>query len=295
MKKLLYILSFALLFGALSCEKETTSNAENPFLDQQGPDTSVSKLSLSTIEGLHQNVFAVKCANPTCHDGSFEPDFRTVQSTYSSLVYHPVTKNDDQGSYTYRVHPGKANESWITHRVTTDDEVLGRMPLYAKPLSTEEINGLKTWINNGAKDVNGNLPDFPNLPPTVYGYQALDANNDRVDTNRVNGWASAMTLGANQTYTLVFYVEDDTSATADLKNQKVEFSLSRDNFVPMASIPVIKLWENVTVATLNTSQFSSNTTIYFRYYLEDEHGNATQMPSNQSQYWWKENFSFILP
>ncbi len=295
MKKLLYISTLALLLVAISCEKETTTNTENPFLNQGGTDTAVSKLSLTTIEGLHQNVFAVKCANPTCHDGSFEPDFRTVQSTYSSLVYHPVKKNDDQGSYTYRVYPGNADESWIMHRVTTDDEVLGRMPLYAKPLSDEEIDGLRTWINEGAKDINGNLPDFPNLPPTVFGYQAQDANNNRVDTNRVNGWASAMTLNTNETYTLVFYVEDDTSATADLKNQKVEFSLSRDNFVPFASIPVTMLWENITVASLNTAQFNSNTTIYFRYYLEDEHGNATQMPSSQSQYWWRENFSFIIP
>lgn len=294
MKKLFYLSALVMIFIAFSCEKNA-SETDNPFANQTGPDTTVHKLSLNTIEGLHQNVFAVKCANPTCHDGSFEPDFRTVQSTYSSLVYHPVTKNDDKGSYTYRVYPGKAEESWIHHRVTTNDEVLGRMPLYAKPLTDDEINGLRNWINSGAKDVNGNAPAFPNLPPTVYGYQALDANDNRVDTNRVNGWASAMTLAANQSYTLVFYVEDDTSATADFKNQKVEFSYQRDNFTPIATVPVTKLWEKVTIATFNTAQFNANTTVYFRYYLEDEHGNATQMPSDQTQYWWKENFSFTRP
>lgn len=292
MKRYISILA-ALLVIALSCKKET-ADGENPFANQDPSDTTITKLDLTTIEGLHQNVFAVKCANPTCHDGSFEPDFRTVQSTYSSLVYHPVTKNDDQNSFKYRVYPGKAEESWIVHRVTTNDEVLGRMPLYAKPLSQQEIDALKTWINNGAKDIAGNDPAFPNLPPTVFGYQALDSNNARVDTNRVDGWASPMTLGANQTYTLAFYVEDDTSATADLKNQKVEFSLQRDNFTPFASVPVSMLWDKITVAQVNTSQLPANTVIYFRYYLEDEHGASTQMPDDQSPFYWKENFSLIV-
>ncbi|MBK7268515.1 MAG: hypothetical protein IPI07_03030, partial [Flavobacteriales bacterium] len=29
-----------------------------------------------------------------CHDGTFEPEFRTIASAYNSLVYHPVIAND---------------------------------------------------------------------------------------------------------------------------------------------------------------------------------------------------------
>ncbi|MDZ7847123.1 MAG: hypothetical protein U5L96_10330 [Owenweeksia sp.] len=95
-----------------SCERKD-HNPENPFKGQQGPENPEDTLKLNGISGLHKNVFSIRCASPACHDGSFEPDYRTVQSTYSSLVYHPVTKNDDQNSYQYRVYPGKAEESLL--------------------------------------------------------------------------------------------------------------------------------------------------------------------------------------
>lgn len=295
MKKIVLMAILAALFLAFSCEKVIDKNAENPFTTTDPTDTATNKLGAATIQGLHQNVFSVRCANPSCHDGSFEPDYRTVQSTYSSLVYHPVTKNDSTGSYTYRVFPGKPEESWIMHRVATDDEVLGRMPLYADPLSTEQVENLRTWIKNGARDMFGNLPQFPNLAPTVHGYQALDANNNRVDTTRTNGWASAMVLQQNTAYTLVFYVTDDSTKTENLKNQMLEFSLDRDNFTPFASLGLTKLWDDVTVAQLNTANLPTGQVVFFRYSLEDEQGAATQMPNDQSEYWWKENFSLIIP
>src|SRR5881392_1918465 len=44
----------------------------------------------NSIVGLHKNIFSTRCALPGCHDGTFEPDYRTVQSTFSTLVYQPV-------------------------------------------------------------------------------------------------------------------------------------------------------------------------------------------------------------
>ncbi len=294
MKKFHLILLIVLGLLALGCEKTIDQNPGNPYLNQSGEDTSGISLGLKSIEGLHQNVFAVRCANPTCHDGSFEPDFRTVQSTYSSLVYHPVTKNDAQGSYEYRVHPGKASRSWIIHRLSTDDEILGRMPLYAQPLKEEEIQAIRDWINDGARDMFGQPASLPNLPPVVHGYQVHDSSGLRADTNRVGNWATAMKLAANASYLFYFQVSDDTTATADLQNQKIEFSLYRDNFQPFASVTPAMIWNEITVATVNTDIFSKGKTVYFRYYVEDEEGEATQFPSDESEFWYKENFSFIV-
>lgn len=294
MRKLRIAISALLFFvGLMSCKKEV-SDEKNPFDVEQNTEGGEVELELSTIQGLHQNVFAVRCANPTCHDGSFEPDFRTVQSTYSSLVYHPVTKNDDGESFTYRVQPGDADASWLNHRVTTSDEVLGRMPLYANPLTDEEIAAIRKWINDGAKDIDGNLPDLPNLPPAVLGYQIQDSQGGRVDTTRVDGWASAAILDPNTAYTMYFYVTDDNTATADLKNQKIEFSYDRDNWTPFYQINPVKIWDNITTAGFNTSTFPSDSTVYFRYYVEDEKGADTQMPENGSPFWYKENFSIIV-
>jgi len=290
MKKV--IITLAMLGLIAACTKEV-SDSNNPFDVDDPVDTTTVKLTPGTIQSLHKNVFVVKCANPTCHDGSFEPDFRTVQSTYSSLVYQPVTKNDDNGSYTYRVHPGKADESWLMRRLTAD-EVLGRMPLYANPLSTQEIDEIKYWINQGAKDMEGNPPDLPNLQPTVHGYQIQDTAEVRIDTNKVNGWASATILSPSTEYAMYFYIEDDNTATADLKNQKIEFSYDRDQWSPFYQITPVKIWDKVTRASFNTASFQQNTNVYFRYYVEDEQGAGTEMPEDGSEFWFKENYSIIV-
>jgi hypothetical protein len=289
-----YTLVVCLLLIIQTACKKLDDNPENPFANQETENTDTSSVDIESIAWLHQNVFAVRCANPACHDGTFEPDFRTMQSTYSSLVYHDVTKNDPQNSYDYRVVPGDAEASWLYNRVTTDDQVLGRMPLYAEPLSSSELKAIRGWINKGAPDAQGDLPQYPNLPPQVNGYQVFDSSNTRVDTFRVNGWSSPMTLQSNTVYTVVFYIRDDTTATADLQNQKIEFSLDRDNFSPFASITPVKLYENVTAATLNTAMFNAGQQIFFRYYVEDEQGASTQFPSDVSEFWWKENYSLII-
>lgn len=281
------------LTSVMACEHKI-DESKNPYDVSEESDTSSVKLKDATIEGLHQNVFSVKCANPTCHDGSFEPDFRTVQSTYSSLVYHPVTKNDDQGSFTYRVVPGNADSSWIVRRVSTDDEVLGRMPLYAESLKASEIEALRLWINNGAKDVQGNAPDLPNEQPTVHGYQIQDLQQNRVDTFRVNGWGSAAILQANTAYDYYFYITDDNTLTENLQNQKIEFSYDRDNWTPFHQITPTKLWTEVTKATFNTSAFQMNTTVYLRYFVEDDQGAATESPEDISPYWLKDYYSIIV-
>jgi hypothetical protein len=40
------------------------------------------------------------------------------------------------------VTPGNPEESWLVRRVLVDD-ILGKMPLYAEPLSNEEIQQLE--------------------------------------------------------------------------------------------------------------------------------------------------------
>ncbi len=293
MKKLRHIAILGvIMIMAFACEREL-DDSKNPFDINETTDTSKVKLKDATIEGLHQNVFSVRCANPTCHDGSFEPDFRTVQSTYSSLVYHPVTKNDDQNSYTYRVLPGNAEESWLMRRITVED-VLGRMPLYAVPLTVNEVEAIRFWINDGAKDMQGNPPDLPNIQPTVHGYQIQDLQQNRVDTIRVNGWASAVILQVDTSYEFYFYITDDNTLTENLKNQKIEFSYDRDTWTPFHQITPAKIWTDVTKASFNASDFQSNTTVYFRYFVEDDQGGVTQTPENGSPYWLKDYYSIIV-
>ena len=142
----------------------------NPYDDvDTGPtddnDDPLPSLDPNSIQGIHQNVFLPTCANSGCHDGTFEPDFRTVESTYATLVNHPVIKNDGGSTYAARVVPYDADGSMLWRRLNEDlPASSGIMPLevdvgsdwYSK--KTEYLNNIKTWINNGARDQFGNTP-----------------------------------------------------------------------------------------------------------------------------------------
>lgn len=182
---------FVLALWSASCREVIPVPPElppNPFagIGGGGGDTA-SAVDSSSFLGLHTYVFAPSCAVPGCHDGSFEPDFRTVESAYRTLVYHPVEKNDPENSFTFRVVPGDRSASWLWERVTTDDAVLGRMPLY-DTLTPGELAAIRRWIDNGAPDVYGNQPLAPDYRPAGYGFVVLNAadtgivyNDDRPD------------------------------------------------------------------------------------------------------------------
>lgn len=143
---------------AVGCTKEP-ANPFDPFAEEEAVDNGEIQLDPTSLAGLHANIFGKTCANAGCHDGTFEPDFRTIGSTYNTLVNHPVIKNDPQGSFTYRVVPGDAGRSLLIARLTYDiDGNSGVMPLVVEPGSDwyekkdEYIDHIKTWINEGAKE-----------------------------------------------------------------------------------------------------------------------------------------------
>lgn len=146
----------ALLFA---CSKNEHVNPFDPFKPKDDVVVDDDSLSLESLAGLHQRVFRPTCANSGCHDGNFEPDFRTIESTYNTLVMQPVIKNDPQNSYTHRVVPGDPDASQLIARLTFDiDGNSGVMPLVIEPDSdwVEErenyIAHIRAWIAKGAPD-----------------------------------------------------------------------------------------------------------------------------------------------
>ncbi|MGB1317595.1 MAG: hypothetical protein ACPG5W_05290, partial [Flavobacteriales bacterium] len=103
--KATFSLFTVLLFILSGC----TPDVENPFDDPNNfpPDdtTGIENIDPASFVGLHQNIFKPTCANSGCHDGTFEPDFRTIESSYNTLVFHDVVKNNPAGTYEYRVKP----------------------------------------------------------------------------------------------------------------------------------------------------------------------------------------------
>jgi hypothetical protein len=113
---------------------------------------------------LYTKIFDVNCYSAGCHDGTFEPNFTSMNNAYYTLVLHPVKKNDEIGSFTYRVAPGNSKESLLFERITNCCflDIDDRMPLLSKYLSKKEIRLIKKWIEAGAPDWKGNVPVLEN-------------------------------------------------------------------------------------------------------------------------------------
>ena len=85
----------------LSCGRALPDPPPNPYDDLPpvvptgglavfGSRSARGQLRLAPPAGAQ----APTCANSGCHDGTFEPDFRTVGSSWNTLVNHPVIAND---------------------------------------------------------------------------------------------------------------------------------------------------------------------------------------------------------
>lgn len=217
----------------LSCEKDLPPN---PFDKEDIVDsTNLAILNPKRIEGLHQNVFKPTCANSGCHDGTFEPDFRTIESTYNSLVYQDVIKQNPSNPVDYRVLPGNSNQSMIVQRVTIDlGGNSGIMPLVVDPSSdwneksADYIQDLKDWINDGAKDIFGNPSQSVNLKPQLVG-SAITATGSTIPFTRNIEGVIEIPQGT-ASIDIYIAIEDKETAPANIVSAYVELSLSADDF-----------------------------------------------------------------
>jgi hypothetical protein len=287
-----------LLFSA--CKKETQLE-ENPFTGidrsnppQAGQDTVPDP---NGITGIYKNILSVKCANPGCHDGHFEPDFRTIQSAYHALVYAPVKKNTNDMAFTFRVIPGDVNASWLHERLITGDQVLGRMPLYSEPLNETEMQQIRTWIQNGAPDASGKLPIKPNNLPVVEGFIVTDLSNNRLDTVREDALPyMPILLPPNMDVVFYMLVQDDETSVQNLTTNQLKISLQMDDFSAATthtatyfSFGEFQVWR----IQLNTSAFTPGTHMFMRYYVGDGmNPGLTEFPKNSSELYWKTYASF---
>ncbi len=288
-----------LALATLGCEREPVGPPDNPFDDIVFPEPPVTAAppDSASIVGLHQYIFAQSCAVPGCHDGNFEPDFRTIQSSFNTLVYQPVIKNTQDEAFTWRVVPGDVDASWLYYRVTTVDQVLGRMPLYDQALTEGQLKAIRTWIEQGAPDLLGNPSNFPNTQPRITSLAAfIDFNGFpfRVDTIRNGQTYNPFGTLHNRNMTIWIGVEDDSTAIGDLEQVRLRFADHWDDFDPFTEVamtyspspqvvpdyfgpgqPASFYWK----ATLNTGQFPPNKITFMRFLANDgAHDEDYQFP-----------------
>lgn len=304
-------LLFMIAVALIGCYKDTPE-PHNPYDDIDYPTTPapVDTVDPTSFVALHRNIFSPRCAVPGCHDGHFEPDFRTLQSSYSTLVYHPIIKNNADSTFQFRVVPFNKEQSVLYERLTNccfvnqDD----RMPQdnIGVQLESNHISNIAAWIDNGARDIFGALPSYPNQEPNIGFYIAFDVAfpYDTVYSNtRIDGiYYNPFIIGNNTSFNLAIEVSDDSTAANMLQYNKFIMSYEPDNFSPSApgyheysSIYLHNDNKDYYLATVNSGDFLTDTTVYFRFFTNDgDHQQNTQFPRDENIIQYKTFYSFYV-
>lgn len=309
-----YTFSPFLLFLFILSISSCTKDEKNPFDDPDNlppvDSTLIDDIDPASFVGLHKNIFKPTCANSGCHDGTFEPDFRTIESSYNTLVLHPVVKNDPTASYDYRVQPGNLSQSILWLRLNEDiDGISGIMPLDAfyDPESewnankAEHLSNISDWIMNGALDMFGNEPSNNDQQPGIAGIYAEADGNPCDIQQRIN-----VPLGSQQV-SIWFAVSDLETPLSEFTYSKVKMSGKIDFVDTLATVYDLQLlgspethnsflneptefWHRF---TFDASSYAADSTYYMRVLLKDPlQPDTTQIPQDGSQFYIKKYFSW---
>jgi len=133
MKPLKIVLTLSLLAFVLSCKDE------NPT----GPEGSPSNIAFPTSNVSYsqhmQPLFNQACAFAGCHDAGTHQSPLKLTSWGDLVIALPgivVTGQPDQSTLVFRIE-GRVGQ---------------RMPLGTNPLNQNQINGIRTWIAEGARN-----------------------------------------------------------------------------------------------------------------------------------------------
>lgn len=287
-----------------SCKKDKEVNPfDDPSLVAPTPTSSNYNPDPNSFEYLYKNVFKPTCANSGCHDGSFEPDFRTVSSAYNTLVYQPVIINDVPHTYTYRVLPYNSGLSLIKRRllqVPYNDIGQGRMPWIDSswnyiPQNAQYIQNIINWIDAGAKDLFGNLPTAGNKEPKTMGLQVFPAGNTSNPYPRTAN-DKPIEIPANSVVDIWTYITDDSTAAQNMVVTDIKFSTLPYNFTNAVTKSMVYTGSPVSgtdflgvgpflythkLSTFSLAGYSVGTILYIRTYVRDtSHSYNAEIPDD---------------
>ena len=309
-RKYIILFSFLALAALViihSCKKDEEL-PPNPYDGvNYGGTTTPTPPDPNSIVGIHNNILFPRCAKSGCHDGHFEPDFRTVESSYATLVYHRIKKNSPDTAFTFRVVPYDTAKSVLHERLTnccfvTQDD---RMPqdIIGVPLQQNLINNIVNWIMGGAKDMFGNVPTYPNTSAKILFYYATDptyTQNYGVDTNRMDSiYYNPFYVPNNTTLVLAFQTSDDSTAISNMQVNKLKISTKADDFSSALSYTANYVYINpnleLHILQINTATLPNSDTLFMRYYINDgDHPLDTELPTTNLVFPYKTYWSFFV-
>lgn len=292
-----WVLIALIVLAMAACKKDTP----NPYdeLERRSPNPTVENIPQNNFAWIHQKILRPSCALSGCHDGTFEPEFRSIGSAYNSLVFHPTISNTPQQTFTYRVVPGDVNASFLHERLTVFvPNTSGIMPLELTDDSDWPANKdayravINNWIATGAKDMFGNPPTLGDLEPKVTGMLAFAAGTTTNPFPRGNGEGVQPIQVSGSAIDLWFAFSDDGTASSALTYNKVKVATT-SNFetVPELSLTTSNTlsgpdFSSATVAFTHKVQlplgtYPTGTVLFVRVYVDDgAHAGPTEIPND---------------
>jgi hypothetical protein len=129
-KTSIFLLLAVVALGAFSCKDEIVDPNADPIIF---PDAGVSYSK--HVEALFQQ----RCALSGCHStGAAAAGLALTMPSYNNVMNHQPRL----------VNPGSSNNSLLVQRI--DGRLSPRMPYNSQPLTTNQISGIKKWIDEGA-------------------------------------------------------------------------------------------------------------------------------------------------
>lgn len=316
LKQIVYPIFILLLMA--SCNGGKGNSSDNPYdswtVKERGPVIADVPVDPNSIQGLHKNIFKPTCANSGCHDGNFEPDFRSVESSYNSLINRKVTNPDPGNSQMeYRVVPGNATISMLLHRINVFiPGSQGQMPLSWDPGSDwpdkklQYIQNITNWINDGCKDQFGKTAAANDFPPQAGG-MIVFANGSSTPLARSGKNPVDLPSGTTSVKIMVAYSDDKTPVNG-FGNTTINFStnpyeyLQADQPMTVAGSPFnatglsgtkVDYWHSF---TLNISSLGAapNDVIWVRTKTTDNVNPPVFIPAPESSFNTIKYFTFRI-
>lgn len=303
------ILVVVMLWITWSCNQDQEPPV-NPFdgqvVNQDTVSIDIINPEPASIAGIYQNILKPTCANSGCHDGTFEPDYRTLNSAYNTLVNQVPVKND--GLYTYRVDPFNPSKSALMARLK--GWLTPSMPIQIEPDSDwpqkkdQFINDIQTWINNGAPDLMGNVRTLQYPAPQLLGAGA-DLGGQWIARSGETGFLIMPKDATGVRFYFAFQHQE--LPPQQFGYNKIAFSANPNSFVgaELRDLQILSTprYERGFYGTnvpfthfidLDPSLIFDlgQTQWYFRVYVQDTHNPVTEIPTDNGIFYIKSYMSF---
>jgi len=131
----------AFAFVLLACAGDGTTDPGN------GPGNATA-----TFAGDVQPIFTANCAFSGCHGGGSPAQGMNLSAgqAYQSIVGVPSVELPSMD----RIEPGQPDQSYLVNKIQGTQASVGgsgqRMPLGMSPLSQDDIDTIRSWVEAGA-------------------------------------------------------------------------------------------------------------------------------------------------